>query len=187
MTLSYAGKTFTGCGDIDIYYKSLEDTGDEGGGLVKKIFLNSCQVYQRYEYTYHEDIRCVPITCSETATAFMCLIIYSSCCCRIHCASVYPPQGKIYMYTKYPFHNNICINCNTGCLCIKSMPNTSTSAYYDMPYTFKDGYSTLISISIENKSQKYNRICCYYNTKSCTHTWTEYNKLNCSYYAWTPV
>lgn len=64
MNFMYNGHEFSGCGDGDIYYN---------GGLVKKIFYNGVQVYQRYNHNYHQDIRTCyrNVNCSYSSTMYL--------------------------------------------------------------------------------------------------------------------
>lgn len=73
MQFSYSNgtetKTWTGCNDGDIYYN---------GSLVCKIFYNGTQVYQRYSYNYHSDVRTCyrNVNCSHSESATLTTAAY---------------------------------------------------------------------------------------------------------------
>lgn len=64
MRFSYNGRSYTGCGDGDIYYN---------GSLVKRIFINGSQAYQRYSRSYHRDVRTCYRTESCTKSVTFCV------------------------------------------------------------------------------------------------------------------
>lgn len=207
MTFSYKTKNFNGCNDGNIYYK---------GNLIKKIYFNKYEIYQKYNHTYHKDIRSCPSYHSDSFDVWVNLSLNQNVsgsalywkgtwlATRVGSASASVStngSSSVSVSVCNTSGNTVGNNDSSGSGSTSASTgsvtaiefgtkvfSSSASATASRSYTFGDGHTATISTSTSTSTSGANsNSSSSSNSNSCSYSWTTYYNVDCSYYTWDPA